>query len=104
MDTITRDGLRERQDDDSVTVVNVLSQEQFEKSHIPGSINIPLDRLEDEAPERLDREGDIVVYCASESCQASPKAAKKLESMGFQHVQDYEGGLADWQDAGLPTD
>lgn len=100
MDTITRDELKAKLErDDDFTLVNVLSREQFEEAHIPGSINIPLDQLEDEAPERFDETDEIVVYCASPSCQASPKAAKKLTEMGFSNVQDYEGGLSDWQEA-----
>ncbi|MDY6769783.1 MAG: rhodanese-like domain-containing protein [Candidatus Nanohaloarchaea archaeon] len=99
VDTISRTELKEKMDGgDEFVLVNVLSPEQFEEEHIPGSINIPLDQVEQEFPERFDRDEDIVVYCASESCQASPKAAEKLESMGFTNVADYEGGLADWKE------
>ncbi len=101
MDTITRDELKEKLDNDEVTLLNVLGRENFEEQHIPGSINIPMDRLEDEARERLDKDNEIVVYCASEGCQASPKAAKMLEEMGFSNVKDYEGGMNDWVEAGL---
>lgn len=105
MDTITRDELQaKRERDDDFVLVNVLSAEQFAEEHIPGSVNIPLDQLEDEAPERLATDDDIVVYCASPSCQASPKAAQRLEAMGFENVADYEGGLSDWKDGGLPTE
>lgn len=99
VDTISRDALKEKLDrGDDFTLVNVLAAEQFEQAHIPGSINIPLDELGEEAPDRFDEDDEIVVYCASHSCQASPKAAKKLESMGFTNVTDYEGGVADWQE------
>ncbi|MFB6295128.1 MAG: rhodanese-like domain-containing protein [Candidatus Nanohaloarchaea archaeon] len=99
VETISRSELKEKMDSgDDFTLVNVLSEEQFEQEHIPGSINIPLDEVEEEFPRQFDRDDDIVVYCASESCQASPKAAEKLESMGFTNVADYEGGLADWKE------
>ncbi|MDY6765802.1 MAG: rhodanese-like domain-containing protein [Candidatus Nanohaloarchaea archaeon] len=99
VDTISREGLKEKMDSgDGFALVNVLSEDQFEQEHIPGSINIPLDEVEEEFPRQFDRDDDIVVYCASESCQASPKAAEKLESMGFTNVADYEGGLADWKE------
>lgn len=100
VDTIARDALKEKLDNgEEFTLVNVLSAEQFEDEHIPGSINIPLDQLADEAEDRFDKDDEIIVYCASPSCQASPKAAKKLESLGFTNVADYEGGLTDWKDA-----
>ena len=34
----------------------------------------------------------------------SPRAAWRLESLGFQNVYDYEGGKLDWMAAGLPTE
>jgi len=37
-------------------------------------------------------------------CSASPKAAQKLESIGFQNVKDYDGGLEAWKEAGNPTE
>lgn len=99
VETITREELKEKMDSgDEFALVNVLSSEQFEREHIPGSINIPLDQVEQEFPEQFEEGDDIVVYCASPSCQASPKAAQKLESMGFTNVKDYEDGLSDWKE------
>ena len=34
----------------------------------------------------------------------SPRAAARLESLGFEQVYDYEGGKADWGSAGLPLE
>jgi len=34
----------------------------------------------------------------------SPRAAWRLESLGFQNVHDFEGGKLDWMAAGLPTE
>jgi CBS domain-containing protein len=34
----------------------------------------------------------------------SPRAAWRLESLGFQEVYDYEAGKQDWMAAGLPTE
>ena len=34
----------------------------------------------------------------------SPRAACRLESLGFTHVYDYVTGLADWTANGLPTE
>lgn len=35
---------------------------------------------------------------------ASPRAASRLESIGFEHVYDYVAGKADWGSAGLPLE
>jgi Mg/Co/Ni transporter MgtE len=34
----------------------------------------------------------------------SPRAAWRLESLGFEHVHDYVAGKLDWMAAGLPTE
>ena len=34
----------------------------------------------------------------------SPRAACRLEALGFETVLDYELGIADWKAAGLPTE
>ena len=43
----------------------------------------------------------IVVYCASTTCDASPKAARRLNEAGFSKVYDYEGGVKAWKESGL---
>ncbi len=64
---------------DEFALVNVLSRDTYEQGHIPGSINIPVDEIEEEAAERFTDTQDIVVYCLSEDCHTSEKAADKLE-------------------------
>ena len=44
----------------------------------------------------------VVVYCSSFTCQFSPLAAHKMAEMGYTEVYDFEGGLADWQEAEYP--
>jgi predicted transcriptional regulator len=34
----------------------------------------------------------------------SPRAACRLEALGFEHVYDYSLGIADWKAAGLPLE
>lgn len=101
MDTISTEELAEKiENQEEFVLVDVLSEDHFAEGHLPGAINIPLDTIAEEATEQLDRDQEIVVYCASESCQASPKAAKKLEAMGFKNVRDYEPGLKGWKESG----
>jgi rhodanese-related sulfurtransferase len=46
-----------------VALVDVLPVEDYEEEHIPGAINIPLRRLDREAPQRLSKDQPVVVYC-----------------------------------------
>ncbi|WP_148253709.1 rhodanese-like domain-containing protein [Aidingimonas lacisalsi] len=101
MKAITRDDLKtmnETEHEDFV-LLNVLPRDAFNKEHIRTSVNVPAgDPDFAEKVEALAGHKDrkIVVYCANFDCDASPKAAKKLEEAGFSHVYDYEGGTKDW--------
>jgi rhodanese-related sulfurtransferase len=82
-------------------LVEVLAKAEYEKGHIPGAINIPLDELEKLAKQKLKKKETIVVYCGSYSCHASTKAARKLLDLGYEHTLDFKGGKRWWQHAGL---
>lgn len=102
MQTITAQELHERLDDgDDILVVNVLSRESYEQEHIPGSISIPEEEIEEEAPNALpDKDATIIVHCSGETCSASENAAKKLEAMDYENVIRFEGGIEAWKEAG----
>lgn len=108
MQTITTAELKEMtQRTNDLAVLNVLPPEDFQSGHIPDSKNVPLGSADFEKQvEGLagGRDRAIVVYCASEECTASPKAAKRLDKAGFKNVFDYEAGMRGWQDAGLPVE
>jgi rhodanese-related sulfurtransferase len=87
-----------------VVLVDVLSPDSYRAGHLPGAINIPVNDIEEEAPKRLARADIVVVYCASRECHASRAAAQELESLGYVHVIEYEGGLADWREASYPLE
>jgi len=61
---ISRDELRARLQDRSLTLLDVLPKESYANAHIPGAINLPVAEIEDTARRlvpNLTRE--IVVYC-----------------------------------------
>lgn len=85
-------------------VINVLSREDFDEMHIPGSENVPVSDPEfvDRVRARVKRRDEpVIVYCASSECDASEKAAKKLEKAGFTNVVDFSEGVAGWKEAGF---
>lgn len=107
MKTLTTDALKElKSQKNNVPIINVLPEEAYKEEHIPDTENIPLEsedfveQVENKVPSK---DSPVVVYCASVSCDASPNAAKKLESRGFTNVYDFEGGTEAWKQAKLPT-
>jgi len=103
--TISRNELRDLIDAGAVTVVEALPAEYFEQGHLPGAINLPHTEVRDRAPALLpDKDAAIVVYCANEPCPNSGIATHVLIKLGYTNVRDYEGGKADWVEAGLPLE
>jgi len=49
--------------DAGAQLLDVLSRKEFEDSHLPGAINIPLPELDELAVASLDREAAVVAYC-----------------------------------------
>jgi len=80
--------------DQKAVVVDVRSPEEFRGGHNKGSINIPVQILEDRLDE-LDKEKPLIVCCASGGRSAS--ALRILKHHGFQHVLD----AGPWQNVGL---
>jgi rhodanese-related sulfurtransferase len=104
MQVISREELRGKLDNNaSVALIEVLGPDQYEQGHLPGAMNVPIGDQFDEAIQQAvpDKDQEVVVYCASQECQASPKAARRMDGLGYQHVHDYEAGKADWKTAGL---
>jgi rhodanese-related sulfurtransferase len=63
---ISREELRRRLYDPTLTVVDVLPAESWRQRHLPGAVNLPLADVPTRAREVLpDRSRDIVVYCAT---------------------------------------
>jgi rhodanese-related sulfurtransferase len=50
--------------DRGAQIVEVLSLEEYQESHLPGAINLPLAKLETEAVKVLDPSRPVLVYCA----------------------------------------
>lgn len=83
--------------EEDVVLINALGPNSFQAKHIPGSINIPAGEIEERAGQILPAKNQqIIVYCSSPSCTASPTAAKKLTELGYSNVVDFEAGLTGW--------
>jgi len=101
--TITKDELNNKMKSGThFQLVNVLDPKDYSLGMIQGSRKIPLAELEKRFTE-LDKNTDVVTYCASSECHASRKAAELLASKGFK-VFAYEGGVKEWTAANLPVE
>jgi len=81
-------------------LINTLPRSAHESKHIPGSINVPVDDIDQVESLVPNTDTPIVVYCANANCEASVSAAQALEEMGYTNVYDFERGYAGWRQAG----
>ena len=65
--TISRDELKQKIDrQDDFFLVETLPATAYHHAHLPGAINLPLDRVASDAMKLIpNKAADIVVYCAS---------------------------------------
>lgn len=77
-----------------IVLLDVRTVEEYTEKRIPGSILIPYDVIEDEAPSKLtDKNKKILIYCRSG--RRSAIAAESLIKIGYKNVFDF-GGINDW--------
>lgn len=93
--------LEMQENNEKFKLVEVLGEDGFKQGHIPGAINIPVDKLQAEAGKKLKKNDTIVVYCASYTCHASTNAARILLKMGYKKTLDFKGSKKAWVDAGF---
>ncbi len=106
VDRVERKELKWRMDRaEPFTLLEILPEEEYRRGHLPGALSVPPDRVADLVPELVgDRDTETVLYCANSDCNASRRAAKELEALGYTNVRVYEGGKKDWVDHGLPLE
>jgi rhodanese-related sulfurtransferase len=85
-----------------VTVLDVRPREEFEAGHLPGAVNIPMDRLESELA-RLPKKREVVAYCRGPYCLMSFDAVLKLRQRGWK-ARRLNEGYPQWKAAGLPIE
>ena len=102
MEPVSRGELAERMKDGLVTVLDVRPEDEFALGHVPGAINVPLDRLEDQLAT-LGSDREVVAYCRGAYCVLSYEAVSKLRSKGIK-ARRLEDGMPEWIAAGLPVE
>ena len=84
-------------------VVDVREPNEFAAGHVLGAKNLPLARLDASGADLAKRkERPVIVYC--DGGERSAKALAALKKQGFTRVANLSGGIAAWQQAGLPVE
>ena len=84
-------------------LAEALPEKYYQEWHLPGARHLPHDQVRALASAQFPlKTAEIVVYCASRTCQNSHIAARVLEQIGYTNVAVFPGGKEEWQQAGLP--
>tara|TARA_R110002049_G_scaffold201885_3_gene372518 strand:+ start:505 stop:1155 length:651 start_codon:yes stop_codon:yes gene_type:complete len=113
--------------DDSILVIDSRTPDWVEKGTIPGSINLPWDKLDVESGADpfsiadilqkqfgvIEREGlwdfskarTLVLFCNGMWCGQSPRNIHTLLQFGYpaEKIKWYRGGMQNWEALGLAT-
>jgi rhodanese-related sulfurtransferase len=84
-------------------VVDVREPNEFASGHVLGAKNVPLAKLDASGADLAKKkERPVIVYC--DGGDRSAKALSALKRQGYTRVANLSGGLAAWQQAGLPVE
>lgn len=104
---VTLEQMKQMFDSGDAVIIDARSTTEYEEGHIPGSINIPHDRI----PEfmavlntEVSTDAHVVCYCRSVTCDFSDLLATEMKVIGYQNVSVFSGGWDAWTKAGYPTE
>jgi rhodanese-related sulfurtransferase len=102
LEAISRDELIARLGADGVVLLDVRPEDEYAAGHLPGALNVPLDRLE-AAIATMPRDREVVAYCRGRYCVLSVEAVEALRTRGFR-ARRLEDGFPEWKAAGLAVE
>lgn len=85
-----------------VTLLDVRPAEEYAAGHLPGAINVPIEKLE-KFLSKLPKRKEVVAYCRGPYCLMSFEAVEKLRKRGFR-AKRLQDGYPEWRAAGLPVE
>ena len=83
-------------------VVDVRDAGEYGAGHVLGARHIAVEHLESSAELARRKDKAVIVY--DDNGQRAAKAVAALRKLGYAKVFNLKGGLAGWQQAGLPTE
>lgn len=94
---ITKQQIEElHQQNSTVKLIDIRPAPEYEKLHVPGSLNMPTDTITENIT-KFDTKDTIVCIC-TKGLERSQNAAEKISAMGYHNVFYLEEGVVGWLD------
>ena len=98
---LTPAGLTQLINRENALVIDVSSQAEFDKGHVPGARHLLPSQVDPDGKDLAKaRETPVALVCRNG--QASAQVAQKLKKAGFSKVFWLDGGIAAWSEAQMP--
>ena len=98
-EAMTRAELLARAQTEDLLVLDVRPSTEFEASHLPGAISIPIEDLAARLDE-LPTDTEIVAYCRGAYCVMAHDAVRILNAHGYS-ARRAEDGVLEWRTDGI---
>lgn len=89
------EGVKKFRQTPNAILLDVRTEEEYSETHIDGSTNLPLQKIEMATSIITDKNKPLFVYCRSGV--RSAKAVEILKRMGYTNVNDI-GGILDYRE------
>ena len=92
---ITQQQAKEMMDKQSVIILDVREQHEYDSGHIPGAVLLPVGTIAEDTAAAVidDLDAVVLVYCRSGN--RSKTASQALVDLGYTNVYEF-GGINDW--------
>jgi rhodanese-related sulfurtransferase len=86
--------------DPGFVLLDVRSQELFDRGHVPGAIHLPHGKIIESKLKHWPAASLFVTYCAGPHCNGAARGALRLSRLG-RPVKIMVGGITGWIDEGF---
>ena len=92
---ISQEEAKEMMDTETVVILDVREQSEFDAGHIPGAVLLPVGTITEETAADVIPEKDSVVLVYCRSGNRSKTASQTLAELGYTQVYEF-GGINTW--------
>ena len=92
---ISQEEAKEMMDTQEVIILDVREQDEYDSSHIPDAVLLPVGTIDEDAAAAVipEKDSTVLVYCRSGN--RSKTASSTLAELGYTNVYEF-GGIKTW--------